>query len=83
MKCRYCGCTEDNACIDMETGMTCGWADDNVCTFCTEHDAFADFVLRARFAHLLAERTIPEFTMEEHQRAARLYANAVLESTSL
>ncbi|HLH04981.1 MAG TPA: hypothetical protein VKX25_19590 [Bryobacteraceae bacterium] len=82
-QCRFCGCTDNNACVDMETGMTCGWATADVCTFCSEHDPVADFVLQARFAHLLAERTIPEFTAEEHARAARLYQDLTLETTSL
>jgi hypothetical protein len=32
--CRECGCTQLNACEDKETGETCGWAEDDLCTFC-------------------------------------------------
>ena len=72
-RCRFCGCTEDNACFDMETGMTCQWATFDVCTFCVEHDPLADFILQARFAHLLAAQ-IPNYTTEERRRSAHLYS---------
>jgi hypothetical protein len=35
--CLGCGCTDDNACVDEETGRTCTWFLDNemdVCSFC-------------------------------------------------
>ena len=33
--CRVCGCTDDNACVDNETGETCGWVgDEDLCTMC-------------------------------------------------
>ncbi len=31
--CRICGCTEHNACVDVED-QPCGWAGPNVCTAC-------------------------------------------------
>ena len=39
LACAWCGCTEENACIDEDTGETCAWADGGVgepacCTFC-------------------------------------------------
>ena len=37
--CRECGCTDDNACVDKGTGDTCGWAEDNLCTFCKDKEA--------------------------------------------
>jgi hypothetical protein len=42
LACAWCGCTEENACIDEDTGETCGWAapvrrhDPACCTFCAE-----------------------------------------------
>jgi hypothetical protein len=32
--CRECGCTDANPCVDEDTGETCGWASDDLCTFC-------------------------------------------------
>jgi hypothetical protein len=31
LKCRYCGCTQDNACIDL-SGESCHWIDGDVCS---------------------------------------------------
>ena len=35
-KCRVCGCTEDNACVNDETGDTCYWVEDDLCSECAE-----------------------------------------------
>jgi hypothetical protein len=35
MKCRICGCTDDHACYDPDLGVTCGWAEPDLCTFCS------------------------------------------------
>ncbi len=35
MRCRYCGCSHFRPCID-EWGETCGWAGDEVCSFCVD-----------------------------------------------
>lgn len=32
--CEVCGCTDNNACYDQPTGQVCGWADEDLCTFC-------------------------------------------------
>ncbi len=32
--CRICGCTDDNACVDEETGETCTWVEDDLCSNC-------------------------------------------------
>lgn len=35
--CRVCGCSEHDACVDPDTGQTCGWADvpgSPLCTAC-------------------------------------------------
>ena len=34
-ECRECGCTERNACINID-GETCAWAEEDLCTFCAE-----------------------------------------------
>jgi hypothetical protein len=34
MICEVCGCTDVNACYDESTGQVCGWADEDLCTFC-------------------------------------------------
>jgi len=33
-RCRECGCTDDNPCINKDTGETCGWDSDDICNFC-------------------------------------------------
>lgn len=33
-ECRYCGCTNLDACIDPKTGETCHWIHDDVCSRC-------------------------------------------------
>lgn len=35
-KCRKCGCTDNNACID-EHGQACYWVDENLCSACLVH----------------------------------------------
>lgn len=37
-ECRICGCTDDNACVDMETYTTCFWVEDDLCSSCVELD---------------------------------------------
>ena len=32
--CRVCGCTEDRACKDPETGQGCSWAAEDLCSVC-------------------------------------------------
>lgn len=32
-QCRVCGCDDDHACVDAR-GRTCGWAEEELCTFC-------------------------------------------------
>jgi ParB/RepB/Spo0J family partition protein len=32
--CRICGCSDDNACIDKETGEPCHWVEDDLCSNC-------------------------------------------------
>lgn len=32
--CRFCGCTDDNACVDPFTGEPCSWAEYDLCTSC-------------------------------------------------
>ena len=34
--CKVCGCTDDNACINKETGETCHWVEDDLCSVCSE-----------------------------------------------
>lgn len=41
-KCRECGCTDDNACVDEETGETCTWAEDDLCSFCKDRMTAAE-----------------------------------------
>lgn len=35
-KCRVCGCTENNACIDPETGWPCHWIEEDLCSACED-----------------------------------------------
>jgi hypothetical protein len=35
--CRICGCTDDNACIDEETGEPCHWVEDDLCSNCDKN----------------------------------------------
>jgi hypothetical protein len=39
-RCRVCGCTEDDACVNDDDGLPCAWADDgtNLCTACSGAD---------------------------------------------
>jgi len=32
--CRECGCTDDRACVDEETGVRCHWIGPDLCSFC-------------------------------------------------
>ena len=34
MRCRVCECTDDRPCYDPDLGVTCGWAEPGLCTFC-------------------------------------------------
>ncbi len=34
--CRICGCTAQDACVDEESGETCGWAAEDLCTRCAQ-----------------------------------------------
>ncbi len=44
MRCRICGCTEDNACVD-PCGQTCYWAGPGLCSFCAEMAVQAESAL--------------------------------------
>ena len=74
-QCKHCGCTDLRACVDLESGTTCAWVLPDVCSFCVEQDAVADFILYHQLAHQLAEQ-IPMFLPAEHAQAAQLYAEA-------
>lgn len=39
MTCKGCGCTDERACIDGETGDTCTWVGPELCSFCYEQAA--------------------------------------------
>ena len=34
-RCRVCGCTDDRACCDPNTGHPCYWVEDDLCSACT------------------------------------------------
>lgn len=34
MKCRECGCYAENACSHPETGATCAWVEEDLCSGC-------------------------------------------------
>ena len=34
-QCRLCGCTDDNACLEPETGETCHWVEPDLCSACS------------------------------------------------
>jgi hypothetical protein len=73
-RCRHCGCSEPNPCVDRESGALCAWFDKNTCTFCADPELIA-LVVGARLAHDLA-MTIPDYTPLDHKRAAAWYAEA-------
>jgi hypothetical protein len=33
-QCRVCHCSDDDPCIDDETGTRCHWVESNLCSFC-------------------------------------------------
>ena len=33
-RCRICGCTDDDACLDPETGELCYWVEEDLCSVC-------------------------------------------------
>ncbi len=35
-KCRYCGCTEDHACVDPYTKLPCRWVEPDLCSECVD-----------------------------------------------
>ena len=70
-RCRFCGCTDGHACVG-EFG-NCQWVLDDVCSFCVEHDAIADFVLHSRLAHWMAGK-LGSYSPEEHETVAVIYA---------
>ncbi len=45
-KCRYCGCTESNACV-LQDGDTCSWHD-NTRTVCTAPGCVRQFIADSR-----------------------------------
>ncbi|MDD5081747.1 MAG: hypothetical protein PHU08_00095 [Dehalococcoidales bacterium] len=38
-RCRVCGCTENNACIDRRTGEPCHWVEADLCSNCVEGES--------------------------------------------
>jgi hypothetical protein len=80
-RCHFCGCTENRACYDPETGMTCCWATEESCSFCVEWDenreAVAATVFLAATAHALALGA-GEYTPSEREFAKRAYDAAVM-----
>lgn len=34
MTCEVCGCSDNDACVDAETGERCSWAAPELCSFC-------------------------------------------------
>ena len=34
MICEVCGCTDERACIDLQTGEPCHWTEPNLCSCC-------------------------------------------------
>jgi len=38
-RCRVCGCSEDNACIDPDTGEPCYWVEPDLCSACATGEA--------------------------------------------
>ena len=34
VQCRGCGCHDCDACVDDETGMVCGWVEEDLCSSC-------------------------------------------------
>lgn len=40
--CRSCGCTEDNACVHLQTGVTCHWFQWDLCSACAGGSALRE-----------------------------------------
>lgn len=36
MICKGCGCRDEMACIDLETGLPCHWAEEDLCSVCAK-----------------------------------------------
>lgn len=83
-KCRDCGCSELQPCVDLIYGHTCSWVGADLCSFCAanalrsltiEQIEEMQLAEQARFAHELAQQ-LPVYSAAEHLEAARLYAEA-------
>jgi hypothetical protein len=70
-RCKFCGCSRFNPCVDPESGALCAWFTPDVCTFCADPELIA-LVVGARLAHDLAMR-IPDYTPLDHERAEVFY----------
>jgi hypothetical protein len=76
-ECRFCGCTNENACVNTLTGQTCYWVAEGICSACVppEYVGAVELCEMAAAAHELAEE-LPNFALSEHAEAARLYMAA-------
>jgi hypothetical protein len=50
MTCRVCGCTDDRACVDKETGEPCYWVMSDLCSICADMLADMQDALDAGFS---------------------------------
>lgn len=76
MRCRLCGCSDVEPCINARSGMTCWWIAADLCSFCAVGDMdLLEFIQGAYVAHVLAS-AIPEFSPEQHDEAAVSYRSA-------
>lgn len=63
-KCRECGCTDENACLNV-AGETCTWAEYDLCTFCVDEECFdtqTDFVADQPLVELYTEGDLRRLT---------------------
>lgn len=71
MKCRICGCTDNNACLDPDLGITCGWAEPDLCTFCAAAIASDDEFLAAGGEYEPLVKLCTESEGQQYIEAAR------------
>ena len=78
MKCRRCGCSEFNPCLN-QWGEACAWAAPELCTFCVTDREFeiAELLVQYALAHdSAADIRRRKYTPAQHVHALRLYQAA-------
>jgi hypothetical protein len=71
MKCRICGCSQFDPCIN-RYGETCCWALSDVCSFCLPPTPETEYILAYQLAHSLAQE-LPVYDSAQQAVALDLY----------